>query len=513
MKTMKKLDFKILPKTGITLLVCFISTFGCNDDFLAEGNPSSPSVTTSFNNEAEAESAVFGIYAALQGNDTWARFYWWIPDMLSDECQTAGPQLVSFLNDMLNYNIDSSSRLISSVWRGLYRIIHRANFVIYTLPDKENPELPAETIEKLVAEAKFLRALCYFELVTYWGAVPFPTEPVTGADGVPMAESEEAIYNLILEDLAAAEAGLPSVSDYRGTSNLGRATKGAAQALAGKVEYYRGNYQAAKIHLDKVIASGNYDLTPTYEENHQEENENNIESIFEVQFGLYESGNQGWSNSGDGGKIEQLRSHEYSPHVWHNTIPSEILKAAFEDDDPRYKASFIEYGDTYGANNEAVFDASKVAQGITEIPTHWKKYGYEYKNTSPGLFSGINLRVVRYADVLLMMAEIETEINGPSAVALNYLNSTRTRVGMPNYPTAEYPTDTKEQMIAAIIHERQVELNSEQIRARDVKRWFREGKIGQPHPNYEPKHEFLPIPIDEIDNNAAIDDTDQKPGY
>lgn len=511
MKTMQnKIGYNLRLKMAMTLLFGLFMTFSCDNDFLSEGNPSAASVENSFNTIAEAEKAVFGIYSGFQANQMYGRDFWWIPDMLSDETQTGGPQIDDPREAILDYNIDASNGTNSNVWRAIYRIIHRANFVITVLPEKENLELTAASINLLVGEAKFLRAWCYFQLVTYWGTVPFTLAPVENTDGIPMVESEEALFSVILEDLMAAEAALPNVTAYRGTANIGRATKGAAQALMGKVELYRSNYTAARTAFQKVIDSGEYDLAPNYEDNHREENENNIESLFEIQFGRYESGNQGWSDTGSGGKIEQMRGGDYSPLVWHNTLPSDILKAAFEDGDPRYKLCFIEYGDTFGPDN-TVFDATKVAQGITEIETHWKKYTRLYKGAD--LWSGINIRVIRYADVLLMMAEIENEQNGPTGTALTYLNRIRDRVGMPNYPTAEYPVSTKEEMFNAIVHEKQIELCSEQIRARDVKRWFREGKIGQPHPNYLDKHKYMPVPIDEIDNNAALDGSNQKPGY
>ena len=507
-KDMIKRTIKI--EASILLLAGLMITISCNDSEFAEGNPSDPSVATSFNTVDEAEKAAYGMYAALQANDLWAREFWWIPDMLSDETQTAGPQLEAFRAAILNYNIDPANPLLTTVWRGLYRVIARANLIINTLPEKE--DLPQEVVDRLVAEAKFLRGWCYFQLGTYWGDVPLTLAPVENTEGIPMAGSEDAVFEVVIEDLRAATA-LPDVSEYRGTENLGRATSGAAYGMLGRVYLYRGNYEAARDALQEVISSGNYSLVDDYVDNHQEENENNSESLFEIQFSLYPSGNQGWSQEGNGGKIEQLRTHEYSPHVWHNTLPSESLKAEFEEGDPRYAASFLTYGDTYGAQDTSVFDAGDVAQGITEIPVHWKKYGYEYKIDKPEPWSGINMRVLRYADVLLMMAEIENELNGPTATALDYLNQVRARVDMPAYPTAEYPVGSQDEMLAAIMHERRVELNSEQVRARDMKRWFREGKMGKPHPNYEDKHQYLPIAFDEIDNNAAIDESDQKEGY
>ena len=492
-----------------TVFCAMLVTFSCDDEFLAEGNPSAPSIANSFGTIGEAEASVFAIYAGLQENDAVAREWWWLIDVLSDELQTAGPQLESQRAALLNYNIDASNGLISQAWKGLYRTIHRSNLVINTLPDKVSDQLSQADVNLLVGEAKLLRSWAYFELITYWGNVPFSTttvEDFTG--GVPLADSEEVIRNQILEDLAAAEAVLPSVTAYRGTENLGRATKGTAQTMLGRAHMYFGDFAAARTALQKVIDSGDYALAPNYEDNHREETENNIESIFEVAFERVLA--NVW---GGPAKAVQYRTQEYTPFIWHNVLPSEELKAAFEDGDPRYQLSFIEYGDLHGPNNEDVFEVEDVAQGITEIPTHWKKYGYDYQMSVPEMFSGINLRLLRYADVLLMMAEIENEQSGPTGTALNYVNQVRARAGVPDLPNAEFPTASKDDMFNAIVHERQVELNSEQARTRDVKRWFRDGKVAAPSPNYEPRHEFLPIPLDEMDNNPALTPADQKPGY
>ncbi|MGB6152971.1 MAG: RagB/SusD family nutrient uptake outer membrane protein [Pricia sp.] len=500
---------KLKKFRSVAILCCaMLVTFSCDDEFLAEGNPSAPSVANSFANLREAEASVFAIYAGLQENESVAREWWWLVDTLSDELKSAGPQLEAGRAQILNYDIDASSGLISQAWLGLYRIIHRSNLVINTLPDKVSDQLSQADVNLLVGEAKFLRAWAYFELVTYWGNVPFTLETVEDfTGGVPMADSEETIRIQILEDLAAAEAALPSVTAYRGTNNLGRVTKGTAQTLLGRAYMYFGDFVSARTALQKVIDSGDYALAPNYEDNHREETENNIESIFEVQFERVLT--DVW---GGAAKAVQYRTQEYTPFIWHNVVPSDELVAAFEEGDPRYKLCFLEYGDLHGPNNEDVFTQEDIAQGIAN-GVHWKKYGYDYQVSVPEMFSGINLRMLRYADVLLMMAEIENEQNGPTGLALDYVNQVRSRAGVPDLPTAEYPTSSKDQMFNAIVHERRVELNSEQARTRDVKRWFRDGKVGPPSPNYEPRHEFLPIPLDEMDNNPALTPADQKPGY
>lgn len=505
---LKKMRKRTTFKSMAIALCATMVTFSCDDDFLADGNPSAPSISNSFATVAEAQASVFAIYAGLQENDAVAREWWWLVDTLSDELKSAGPQLESQRAQILNYDIDAANGLISPAWRGLYRTIHRANLVINTLPEKVSDQLPQGEVDLLVAEAKFLRAWAYFELITYWGNVPFSlttVEDFTG--GVPLAESEQVIRNQIIEDLNVAEEFLPSVSEYRGTENLGRVTKGSAQTLLGRAYMYFGDFAAARTALQKVLDSGDYALVDNYEDNHREENENNIESIFEVQFERVLANVWGGPQ-----KAVQYRTQEYTPFIWHNVVPSDELVAEFEEGDPRYKLCFLEYGDTHGPNNEDVFTPEDIAQGI-ENGVHWKKYGYDYQMSVPEMFSGINLRLLRYADVLLMMAEIENEQNGPTALALDYVNQVRARAGVPVLPTAEYPTSTKDEMFNAIVHERRVELCSEQARTRDVKRWFREGKVGAPSPNYEPRHEFLPIPLDEMDNNPALTPEDQKPGY
>jgi hypothetical protein len=124
------------------------------------------------------------------------------------------------------------------------------------------------------------------------------------------------------------------------------------------------------------------------------------------------------------------------------------------------------------------------------------------------------MRVIRYADVLLMMAECENEVSGPAA-ALPYINQVRARVAMPLYPTAQFAIDTKEGMLRAIMHERRVELAGEQIRNRDIRRWRKQNKLAsEPIAGFQAgKHDLLPIPLEEIDNNSQLTNADQNPNY
>jgi starch-binding outer membrane protein, SusD/RagB family len=150
------------------------------------------------------------------------------------------------------------------------------------------------------------------------------------------------------------------------------------------------------------------------------------------------------------------------------------------------------------------------------VKVSWKKHTLLYRE-NPGGFKlgGIDERMIRYAEVLLMMAECENETGNPDA-AIDRLNEVRARpsVNMPAYPTARFPVNSQQAIRNAIIHEKRVELAGEHIRNRDILRWRRLGHLAtEPISYFEPKYERLPIPQTEIDANDKIDQGDQNSGY
>jgi hypothetical protein len=344
-----------------------------------------------------------------------------------------------------------------------------------------------------------------------WGRVPILTEPASTAEGFPRSDSEDQVYQLIFQDINDAIAGLPMKKNF-GASDLGRVPKAAPQTLAAKAHMFRGDYSAAKPFLEDIINNGEYKLVDRFLDNFQEENENNEESIFEVQFSLDFGGDGGWSAQGNGASEVTFRGQEYGPNAWRNLIPSDELVAEFEAGDPRYDYSFFKLGDTYNNGQDTLTEAS--VQGDFTKPSS-KKYQNIYKQPTENTNSGINFRVMRYADVLLMAAEVENEV-GTISNALAYMNQVRDRadVMMPHYPTADYPCTNKAETFEAIVHERRVELAMEQIRNRDIRRWRRQGKLTyEPIKSWDPKYDLLPIPFVEIDNNSALTPGDQNPGH
>lgn len=502
--------------SSLSFIMVFLLFSSCDEEVLDKNNPNQLSTATFFRTDDQAISAVNAIYAGFQANNLYNREYFFLHDLLSDDCQTGGSQLETVRAQVLNGVFDGSNKLVNDVWRGLYRMVLRANFVITSLSESEDVSEDLKT--RLLGEAHFLRAWSYFELVSMWGAVPLITEPATNTEGTPRAESEDMIYSLIFQDLTMAEQNLPLKTAYSG-ADVGRATKGATQALAAKIHMFRGNYQDASTQLQKVIDSDIYSLVDRFLDNFQEENENNQESVFEVQFSEAFGAADAWN--ADGGGIAEItfRGQEYGPNAWRNVIPSNGIAAEFETvaggaakDDPRKEYSFYTLGDEFNSGQDVLTNDD--VQGDNSKPS-WKKYQMIYKRENENQSSGINFRVIRYADVLLMMAEAQNELNGPTA-ALPYINQVRDRadVMMPHYPTAQYPTGTKDEMFDAIMHERRVELAGEQIRNRDIRRWRRQGKLdSEPISVYHPRHNFLPIPLVEIDNNSALENGDQNPGY
>ncbi|HSI78606.1 MAG TPA: RagB/SusD family nutrient uptake outer membrane protein [Lunatimonas sp.] len=503
-------------KSILTFLFLLIGFVSCDEEILEPVNPNQLGIETFYRTGPQLEAAVNSVYAGLQANNLYNREYFFLQDLLSDDCDTGGPQLEGARAQVLNHVFDASNPLVTANWRGWFRIVHRANLVLENAPNAVE-EITDNLRNRIVGEAHFLRALANFELVSLWGPIPLMTESATSPDGLPRS-SEEEVYQSIFSDLQAAITNLPLKSELTG-ANTGRASRGAAQALAAKAHLFRGNYPAAKPFLEAVISSGQYSLVDRFLDNFEEENENNSESVWEIQF-TEEYGDAGGWNA-DGSDIAEVtfRGQEYGPNAWRNVIPSDGLVAEFETvaggaqkDDPRGVYSFFRIGDTYN-NGQSVLSAGDV-QGNIERPS-WRKYQMIYKRPNEDTRSGINFRVIRYADILLMMAEVENETAGPAS-ALQYINQVRARedVDMPPYPTAQYPTSSQAEMRRAIQHERRVEFAGEQIRNRDIRRWRRQDLLpAEPIAVFRPHNDLLPIPQVEIDNNTGLSGADQNTGY
>ncbi|MEM9143569.1 MAG: RagB/SusD family nutrient uptake outer membrane protein [Bacteroidota bacterium] len=509
-------------KTVLVLGLAFLFTLSCSDEDLDITNPNEVVVDTFYNNADELRNGVYAIYGAMQSTALFSREYWFLHDLRSDDVSSGGGQLETPRNQLLIGSNDPANAVANNVWTGLYRVILRANIVIEQGPLVEDITESARTA--LIAEAKFIRGWAYFELATLWGGVPIYLTPATSISETFARSTLQEVYAQAIQDFQDAIAGLPLNSDVE---QPGRFSKGAAQAMLGRTYMFTEDWAAAKSVFDQIVDSGEYALVDEYVDNFQEENEYNSESIMEI--GYAEIGQFNWNGTGDNvGNERSVRTQEYSTVGWRNLIPSVSLLNEFEREsngdektDPRFGFSFYSLGDTFN-NGETVLTDDRVQGNTTDFEGEttkisWRKYSLMYK-MDPGGFalSGINHRVIRYAEVLLNLAECEMEL-GNLARAVDLLNQVRARpsVDMPPYPTAAYPVGTAEQVMQAIIHEKRVEQSAEQIRNRDILRWRAQSKLDEEPLSYfvANRHELLPLPQGEIDNNANISQGDQNPGY
>jgi starch-binding outer membrane protein, SusD/RagB family len=512
----------------LTSIMTVAFVISCTRD-LDKTDPSRPTLDSYFKNSAELLKGTNAIYSVVHSASLVAREWYFLHDLRSDDVKPGGGQLEIPRRQVWIGAVTPANAVMNNVWNGLYMVIHRSNTVIANGPNvTDNDALR----DRLVAEAKFFRAWAYFELVSMWGPVPIYVEPVNSPNDFQSRAPEDDVYALIKQDLQDAAGVLPA--SYTG-NDLGRVTSGAANAVLGRALMQSGDYQGARDALKAVENSGEYALMNNYMENFYEETEFNSESVFEIAF--FDRGDNafswGYTSDGSGEPQSTVRNQEYCPVAWRNLIPSSRLINEFEmtatgaaKTDPRQAMTIYKTGDTYNNGQTVLTDANQNGDTATfngvRMKVSWRKYMLLYKQTfdqaqfNPG---GNNQRIIRYAEVLLMLAECENELNNPGA-AVDYLNMIRDRPGilMPNYPTAQYPTGNKAEIMRAIMHEKTVELGGEEIRNRDILRWRKKGYFAIEPFSYfvANRDELLPIPQQEIDNNPLLGEGEvpaQNQGY
>ncbi|WP_375417259.1 RagB/SusD family nutrient uptake outer membrane protein [uncultured Hymenobacter sp.] len=452
-----------LVKLTTAALASTLLLGSCDKDLLEKVNPNQPATSTFWQNQNDAVRSVNSAYGALQLPGTYSRWIWFALDLRSDEGYSKSPwtDLANFTRFIqLDYNFEPSA----SIWTDHYRGVYRCNQIIANVPGITMDE---KMKTRLLAEAYFLRALYYFNLTALYGNVPMILEVPTTSTRAPQG-TIESNYAQVLADLVMAEAGLPLVSDYVG-NDRGRASKGAAQALMGKVYMQQRKWAEASAQFKKVIDSEKYQLVANYLDNFTAANENNSESVFEVQFS---DALQGDAQDALNGSEGNNRAQFFGPRGigWSDGQPRRWVYEQFTentvsgDPDPRrditvFNSSMPIYGETYAkrfADKDGNFDRDEL---------FWRKYQNDRTRNFENYHSGINIRVIRYADVLLMQAEALNE-QGQPAAAVPFINRVRTRVGLA--PLTDSFSQT--QMKTQLQQERAKELAGEGTRFFDLTR-------------------------------------------
>jgi hypothetical protein len=531
-------------------IILFLHLNSCDVDRLELVNPNEATPETYFKTAAQVQQAVNAIYANLQTDGLYQRTLYYSMDFMAfEQLNTTDPIYHIFMQ----YSFDASNIFIAEYWKRCYAGINRANFVINN--EEAINKIPEGSMSKVkkgkyLGEARFLRAFYYFLLVTRFGDIPLYLETTVAGKGAARTP-KAAVWAQIETDLSfAAEKCLP-----KNIEEKGRATSGAAWALLGKAHLFQANeskdqadYVAAKNAFIQIINDHeNYALEDRYSNNFEEETEHGPESVFEIEFNPSLGTADLWSSDNGSGLNEcSLRGVEYGCFNWYNAYPFRDLVEEFETvadngvkDDPRLGYCIYQTGDLYNNGNDTAvlycdtlrYWVDNVLHSEIRFNYGWKKYQNYYKQKSESNYSGINTKVIRLADVLLMMAEVENEL-GSIPEAIDYLNKVRNRadVMMPDYGTPAmniiYPVSNQEQIRKAIEHERKTELCSEQVRINDLIRWHRleafiMEEVMPKLPYYmkvavmfDPDKNYLwPVPQIEIDSNPAITQADQNYGY
>ncbi len=387
--------------------------------------------------------------------------------------------------DNLDFNADTPS--LEGVWRGIYNGIELSNKTIYYMD-----HLNIAKKNQYKGEAKFLRAVYYFNLVRLYGDVPIYKYDINDTYEVHISKyirrPKAEVYAYIESDLTDAIALLPSKENYSG-NDIGRASKGAALGLMAKVKLYQQKWQEVIDYANQITG---YGLAPSYADMFKKEGENNIESLFEIQ-----------STSSDGSDFTGIMQYTQVQGArgtggwgWGFNTPSANLVNSYESSDVRKNATIIFRGTT-------LYDGRLVPNTVENPRYNYKAYNSGHPELDQ---SDVNIRVLRYAEVLLMKAEALNELNQP-LLARDYVNQIRLRA---NLLPVNYTSQLDIRL--AIRKERKFELAMEHDRWFDIIRTGQaqsvmqnDGKVFQSYYN------VFPIPRTIITESGGL--TTPNPGY
>jgi starch-binding outer membrane protein, SusD/RagB family len=425
-------------------IVLFSST-SCNKDFLDRTPEDQITADNFYTTPEQVLQASVGLYAR-PWFDYMDKAAYAIGDQAGGAAVSGDPATVNFTT--LSVGAENT-RLIES-WRAFYNVVAQTNFIINVLPKKVR-NVDEAVVTRVVAEARFMRALSYFFLVRTWGAVPIidDNEKYIGTPQVPRHRVED-VYRFIIADLEFAELNSPMRSSLSGV-NLGRVSKGAAQALLAKVYLTQKNYAKAREKAEAVVNSRQYGLAgvdfdqakgpeKAYEDMFTAIGNNNQESVFAIQWGPMQLNFGNWGT-------QSTRQAYFAPFGegitgswdgWGTPLPSVELQLAFEEGDKRKKGTImtpgVKYPDLIKAKGGYTYPADRQ---ISPTRANIKKYVVGRPEDGNGCVGPMNTtansHILRFSDVLLIHAEAILAGAGSTsdAAALASFNRVRLRAGVP----------------------------------------------------------------------------------
>ena len=497
----------------IFALALIIFASACSKDFLEVDPIGKMSVDQFYKTDEDATKAIMATYDILQWMNArdWNSAYL-VKTFPSDESNVGGGDAGDQppYQELGVYTYGPSNAPITAVWQSNYFGIYRANLVLTNVKDDSDLK------KQILAEAKFLRAYYYFEIVSMFGHGPLILDELAPSEySQPFADAA-AIYAQVEKDLNEAIAGLPLKSQYAEHDKF-RASKGTAQALLGKALLYQEKYADAAAAFEGVISSGEYALQENFSTLFLQESEFGIESLFEASWvtssgydwGTFQWGGNRAMENNITWQLTGPRGDYFVPGTtgliggWGFNYPHNAAYQVFVNagDTVRKPASILSLADLRARGGDWTNESSWGWDGCIRV-----KYGTRMDETNgesgavPELNYGTNLRLIRYADVLLMAAEANHKA-GNNSLAATYLNQVRQRAKLPPF-TGD--------IMQAIKTERQLELVFEGVRFLDLIRWGDAPTVLGPFGFVAGKHELFPIPQDEIRNNSKAE---QNNGY
>jgi hypothetical protein len=500
LKAMKRI--KLYTIAGIAALL----SSGCAS-FLEETPTDRLVVNNFYSSREDAEAAVNAAYQQL--HTIYNRLMYNVAELPTDVMKNGLGMPNTYLQDLEYLRFNASNTFVADMWSNNYAGIMKANAAINNIP---KITMDASVQERLVAEAKFLRALYYFNLVRFFGDVPLVTKLESINDATGPRIPKEQVYEQIILDLLDAESALPVRSGYA-TVDEGRATKGAAKILLGKVYVSQGNFAAAQSKLAEVVeheSEYGYGLHADYGANWNPDTEAGIEAVFYIEYKKPpflvngEMSMAGPKYSVPGGSIGVSGSNEAD-------IPTQELWDVFDPNDKRRDVNLRKKFTNMDTNEE-------VECSIPLFGKYWID-GLKASNQCD-----INMHILRYADALLLYAEALNEVD-QSAKAHEVLNRVRERAF--GNTSGNFSNLSKEAFRARILDERRLEFPIEGHRWFDLVRTGTFIQRMKDHSAYEAgvaeaiktqlaqniKDHMILMPIPQREIDLRPDELKQNPGW
>lgn len=494
--------FKSIYKPAITLAIGAFMVVSCSDDFVDVESLDENSETF-FNSEQDYQDALIGAYDLLQASYINVL----LGEIASDNTLAGGESAIDVpgIQEIDNMTHNPVNANLRDVWSWMFAGVNRANFIL-----EFRDRTDFEGRENVLAQATFLRAYYYFELVKFFGDVPLAVDErlLFGDENTVDRTPVSIIYEQLEADLAFASENLPLVQE-----ETGRVTRGAAQSLLGKILLYQGKFNEAAEILDQVITSGTYSLVDSPFDIFENDNENNSESVFEIQYTDLEGAGFDCLQCSEGNVAVGFQGiRNYNGPLFESgfsfSVPTAEVFNLYTEGDTRRDAyildilAFAEANSDFNNGGGVTFD-----EGFEHTGFFNRKYLPRQGDSNIGdqnLTNPNNYRAIRYADVLLMAAEAHNKATPSNdAAAQEYLNEVRERASLP--PTSATGTVLEE----AIFQDRRLELVGEGHHFFDL---VRTGRAASEIDGFTTeKNELFPIPVIEI--QLAGNRWEQNQGY